>query len=91
MARLSLAAFNHAGFVKIDESFYRCWVSDMTRTGARLTLEHPIDLPQTFSLQLTRDGKVLRSCSLIWQDGYGASVSFGETYAAAADRLARLS
>jgi hypothetical protein len=77
MARFAPEAFNHAGWVKVDEAFYACSVIDMTRTGARLILEHPLDLPDAFSLQLTRDGKVLPSCILIWQDGEAASVSFG--------------
>ena len=79
MARRAQQAFNHAGFVKIDEAFYPCQVFDMTLTGARLRLDLLMDLPPSFSLQLTRDGKALRACSLIWQEGHDASVSFGET------------
>ena len=40
----------------------------MSLTGARLRFDLPIDLPSNFSLQLTRDGKCLRPCSLIWSD-----------------------
>ena len=71
-------AVSQTGLLKIDDTFYSCRVSDMTRTGARLRLDHLVDLPQKFSLQLTRDAKVLRCCFLIWQEGQDASVSFDE-------------
>ena len=76
MPRLSPRAFHHAGFLKIDEAFYPCQVYDMTVTGARLILDHPMDLPDTFTLQLTLAGHVVRPCFLIWQEGHEAGVSF---------------
>ena len=77
MARMPPShAFNHAGVLKIDEAFYPCQVSDMTVTGARLLLDHLMDLPDTFTLQLTLAGKVVRPCYLIWQEGKEAGVSF---------------
>ena len=69
-------AFNHAGFVKIDEQFFPCQVYEMSVTGARLDLAHPFDLPNTFTLQLTLAGQVVRPCYLIWQEGSEAGVSF---------------
>ena len=69
-------AFKHAGFVKIDEQFYPCQVHEMSMTGARLALAHPFDLPDTFSLQLTLAGAVVRPCYLIWQEAGEAGVSF---------------
>ncbi len=76
MALMPHPAFKHAGFVKIDEQFYPCQVHDMTVTGARLIFDHPFDLPDTFTLQLTLAGQVVRPCYLIWCDGREASVSF---------------
>ena len=70
------ALLSHTGLVKLDEASYPCYVSDMTLTGARLHLEDTIDLPSIFSLLLTRDGRVLRECSLIWQEDHNASVLF---------------
>ena len=69
-------AFNHAGLLKIDEAYYPCQAYDMTVTGARLILDHPMDLPDTFTLQLTLAGQVVRPCYLIWQEGREAGVSF---------------
>ena len=76
MPRLSPRAFKHAGFLKIDEAFYPCQVYDMTVTGARLILDHLMDLPDTFTLQLTLAGQVVRPCFLIWQEDREAGVSF---------------
>ena len=78
MARLSARAFNQSGLLKIHEVFYPCQIFDMTLTGARLRLELLMELPPSFPLHLTRDGKAPRACSLIWQDGHDAGVSFGE-------------
>jgi hypothetical protein len=48
----------------------------MSMTGARLDLAYPFDLPDTFTLQLTLAGAVVRPCYLIWQEGGEAGVSF---------------
>lgn len=69
-------AFNHAGFVKINEQFYPCQVHEMSMTGVRLDLAYPFDLPDTFTLQLTIAGAAVRSCYLIWQEGGEAGVLF---------------
>ena len=45
-------------------------------TGARLNLAYPFDLPDTFTLQLTLAGAVVRPCYLIWQEDHEACVSF---------------
>ena len=74
--KLRRVAFRQDRFVKIDEQFYRCHVSDMTITGARIHLVYPMELPSNFSLQLTRDRKIEYPCSLIWQEDADAHVSF---------------
>ena len=69
-------AFQHKGFLKIDQAIYPCRVSDMTTTGAHVILDHLMDLPDTFTVQLTLAGQVVRPCYLIWQEGHKAVVSF---------------
>ncbi|HEY5812029.1 MAG TPA: hypothetical protein VIT23_05205, partial [Terrimicrobiaceae bacterium] len=49
-------AFNHAGFVKINEQFYPCQVHEMSMTGARLDLAYPFDLPDTLYLAIDHRG-----------------------------------
>ena len=40
MPRLSLKeSFSHAGFLKINNSYYPCQVSEFTRIGAKVQLE----------------------------------------------------
>ena len=70
--------FRYPGFLLICEQFHPCHVSEMTTTGAKIHLDLPIELPSNFSLQLKRDGKVLRSCSLLWQNGSDANVIFNK-------------
>ena len=76
MPRPKPQAFKHDGFLKIDEAFYSCRVYDMTVTGAHVTLDHLMNLPDTFTLQLSLAGPVVRQCYLIWQEGHEAGVSF---------------
>ena len=73
-----LHVFSHPGFVLLGEQFYPCHVSEITTKGARIHLDLPIELPSNFSFQLKRDGKILRSCSLVWQEGREASVRLGK-------------
>ena len=68
--------YKHPGFVKIDEQFYPCQIHDMTMSGAHLDLDHPFELPDTFTLQLILGGEIVRPCYLIRQEGREASVSF---------------
>ena len=74
--KIRQVAFRQDGFVKIDEQFYRCHVSDMTTTGARICLVNPMELPQNFSLQLTGDREIDYQCLLIWQEDSNARVVF---------------
>jgi len=83
MPALSPRGFAHPGFVIIGAEHYTCMVTNMSLTGATLIFDAPIDLPQDFLIQLTRDGRVSRRCSLTWADGREAGVLF------AAERPAR--
>lgn len=78
-SRISLRGFSHAAFVKIGEEFYPCAVTNMSVTGATLHLDQlppTVHLPDSFVVQLTRDGKLLRACSLAWREGDEAGVLF---------------
>ena len=77
--RLTLRAFSHAAFVKIGEEFYPCAVTNMSVTGATLHLDRlpaSVPLPESFSVQLDRHGKITRECSLAWREGDQAGVLF---------------
>src|SRR5882757_7223671 len=43
--------FQHSGFVKTDDETYPCLFSNVSRSGATLTFDGPIDLPDGFSIQ----------------------------------------
>src|SRR4051794_5637410 len=78
-SRISLRGFSHAAFVKIGEELYPCSVTNMSVTGATLhlaQLPEAVELPGSFSVQLTRDGQIARNCSLAWREGDEAGVLF---------------
>lgn len=76
MSQRSRRGFSHAGFVKAGEETYPCHFTDMTRIGAILIFDGPIDLPDKFTVHLTADGKVTRRCRARWHEGNQIGVSF---------------
>lgn len=67
---------SHSGLVKFSEETYACDVTNMSTTGATLTFKNMMELPERFTLQLTHDGKVMRTCSVIWEEGMQVGVTF---------------
>jgi hypothetical protein len=53
-----------------------CTISDISHSGARLLLETEDELPDLFTLLLTRNGVTRRRCRLIWRDGQNVGVEF---------------
>ena len=76
MSLRSLRGFSHAGYVKAGEETYPCHLINMTRIGATLIFDGPIDLPDRFTIHLTADGKVARQCQVRWHEGNQIGVSF---------------
>jgi hypothetical protein len=66
----------HRGFVKFDEQTYPCTATNLSATGATLHFNSPVELPETFTLQLTHNGMVSRTCSVIWNEGVQVGVVF---------------
>jgi hypothetical protein len=44
-----------------------CRLRDVSVSGVQFVLEQEADIPKTFLLAMSRDGKVRRQCTLIWQ------------------------
>jgi hypothetical protein len=55
-----------------------CVLVDISRNGARLLLNEPRDLPKSFVLDMSGNIVVRRLCSLVWQEGLAAGVTFPE-------------
>jgi PilZ domain len=53
-----------------------CVVSDISASGARVTLDQPGPLPYQFTLCLTECGNVFRQCSVVWQRGDTVGLKF---------------
>ena len=72
----STRGFSHSGYVKTGGEIYRCELTEMSASGATLSFEGPVDLPDHFSIQLTSDGKVARDCVVSWSEGIYVGVVF---------------
>ena len=51
-------------------------ISDMSSTGAKLTIGDDAAIPDEFHLLLSRDGNARRCCRVIWRKGRHAGVKF---------------
>jgi len=55
----------------------KCEVSDVSVTGARLTLGMPAaGVPDNFVLLLSYDGRLRRQCSVVWRSKNSVGVEF---------------
>ena len=53
-----------------------CVLSDISDTGARISVEDADKLPDSFMLLLARNGKALRPCRVIWRKPQQLGVTF---------------
>jgi hypothetical protein len=53
-----------------------CSISDISESGARISLERDDELPQTFILLLTANGGARRHCRVVWREGLVVGVEF---------------
>jgi PilZ domain len=53
-----------------------CVLSDISDTGARISVENADAIPDSFMLLLARNGKALRPCRVIWRKPQQLGVSF---------------
>jgi hypothetical protein len=74
IAQRRLVAFRAHLKLSADKEPIECVVRDISQTGARLILGSIPDLPETFSLLLSKD--VTRNCRVIWRKDKQIGVSF---------------
>jgi hypothetical protein len=65
-------------FTDKDSLPIACKLADVSEGGARLTLEHEGELPETFTLLLTESGKARRHCRVVWRQGVTLGVEFAD-------------
>jgi hypothetical protein len=53
-----------------------CTIMDVSATGARLKLQMPGQVPDDFTLLLSRNAKVRRKCETVWQSDTAIGVRF---------------
>lgn len=70
---------HYSAWVQVDSSRapIECLIKDMSDSGARLELPPVIrSLPFRFALWLDREGKVQRTCEVVWRRAYSVGVRF---------------
>jgi hypothetical protein len=66
-------------FIDKEQPPIACSISDISHSGARLTLKDEQELPETFTLLLTPNGGARRHCRVVWRDGLIVGVQFPES------------
>jgi PilZ domain len=59
-----------------NTSLGNCLLADLSAVGARLIVQSPADLPDEFSLILSRDGQLRRKCTVDWRSEKAVGVRF---------------
>lgn len=55
---------------------HACSISDMTNTGAKITLQSDAEVPEQFTLLFSANGSIHRRCHRVWQEGRVIGVEF---------------
>jgi hypothetical protein len=53
-----------------------CSILDISDSGARLSIDEEVELPDQFILLLNNSGDARRVCRLVWRDGKTSGVRF---------------
>lgn len=53
-----------------------CTIADVSHSGARLVLDNDDNLPDKFTLLLSRNGRARRRCRVVWRTGLTVGVEF---------------
>jgi PilZ domain len=61
---------------KVPSILERCTLTDLSKSGARLTISDTYDLPESLTLHLTLGSKVGRLCQVIWRRDDEIGVEF---------------
>ena len=71
-------SFNQTAFIDVGDGAppHRCAITDISNSGARISVATANDLPSDFSLLLTLHGKVRRHCRVSWRSDLEVGVVF---------------
>src|SRR5215203_1449734 len=58
------------------EATQLCMLSDASDTGARLTLEYPDAVLESFTMRLSQDGRIKRQCHVVWRSEHQIGLEF---------------
>ena len=70
--RINIPAWLEAQFGKLVP----CTVANIGEEGAQLCITPDLALPNRFTIRLTEDGKITRTCRVIWQKNDRLGVRF---------------
>ncbi len=63
------------GTIRFENSGIACTVRNLSDGGAAIDLEHPVILPQSFKLSISRDNFV-RNCRTVWRNDKRIGLAF---------------
>ena len=66
------------GWITLEGGFAArpCVVQDLSRSGAKVTIDDPNMLPAKLRLAFSRDARTGRNCEVVWRRGRSVGVKF---------------
>lgn len=59
-----------------DQPPYKVMLSDVSRSGAKMSIAGHLEIPSRFVLLLSDKGQTRRTCRVVWRDGTLMGVEF---------------
>ena len=59
-----------------DQAPYKVMLSDVSRSGAKISLAGHLEIPEEFVLLLSEEGRTRRNCRAVWRDNNCMGVEF---------------
>ena len=62
-----------------DQPPYKVMLSDVSESGAKMSIAGDLEIPSRFVLLLSGKGETRRACRMVWRDGTLLGVEFQRT------------
>lgn len=76
MRREDREEIGRPAWLKLEAGFVDCHLIDLSRSGAKLAVDDPAQLPDRFTLWLSRYGHPRYPCQVVWRTADSVGVRF---------------
>ena len=66
----------YSAWVALESGPHACVLSDVSESGARIAIDDPAIVPDSFILLLASNGSARRRCEVVWREDHQLGVRF---------------